>query len=436
MIQEDSSQMFELSYFFCPKCSDKFVSKSTIQEHYFNNHIQKKNIPTQYSCKVCDFNSLEEDKFESHVNNEHKYNFKYECKYCSIEFQNNAVNEHILEEHIAESGLILSNKKCSFCKYTETSEHKLFHNHIKDEHSVNEIFDVDQNRNNKECPECHKELANKKGMLNHFFAVHGFSYDIIYSCKLCNFSDNKIDSLIEHISNSHNSDDINKNHAEYSCKICDTKKPYLRSIKDHYNDTHLKPRFDCKNCNEKYNYIHNYHKHYYLEHLDIGFKKSVTNTVNKDKTLEYLYNINKHAKKYKELGTKNYRKGKKTTAKANSLKKDSLYKIKEKVLQRIYSYANKIERHRINNSDFYFIKFGKYSFHTPIETLEIPSSKIEEFEELPNFSSGSEKEKSNSTLKESLQFFNEEYNYNANNYLNQTHLSYGHNEYFIGWNYL
>lgn len=153
-------------------------------------------------------------------------------------------------------------------------------------------------------------------------------------------------------------------------------------------------------------------------------------------TLEYLYNINKHAKKYKKLGTENYRKGKKTTAKANSLKKDALYKLKEKVLQDIYEHSDTIKKHRINNSDFYLIEFSEYSFHTPVDTLDIPNSRIESFEELNNFESGSEKEKSDSTLKESLKFFKDEFGYNANNYLDQTHLSYGYERYFIGWNYL
>lgn len=436
MIQEETNQDFKLSYFLCPKCSNQSISKSTIQEHYFNNHIQKENIPTQYSCKFCNFDSLEKEEFKSHVNEKHKYNFTYNCKYCNKEFDNDTINEHILQEHVKEPSLIFSKNKCPFCEYTESNRDSLFHDHIKSDHSVSEIFDKDQNRNNRECPECNKELANEMGMLDHFFDVHGFSSDFIYSCSLCDFSNEKIKILIDHINNSHDSDDINKNYTIYSCTICDTKKPSIRAIKDHYNDTHLKPKFNCTDCKETYNYEHNYNQHYCFSHLGVNFEESITNTVSKGKTLEYLYNINKHAKKYKELGTENYNKGKKTTAKANSLKKDALYKIKEKILQHIHPYANTIKKHRINNSDFYFIKFGEYSFHTPIETLDIPSSNIEEFEELPNFSSGSEKEKSDSTLKESLLFFSEEYNYNANNYLNQTYLSYGYNEYFIGWDYL
>lgn len=62
-----------------------------------------------------------------------------------------------------------------------------------------------------------------------------------------------------------------------------------------------------------------------------------------EETLEYLYNINKHAKKYKQLGTENYRNGNKTTAKANSLKKEALYKVKENILQQVYNQAESIE---------------------------------------------------------------------------------------------
>lgn len=154
-------------------------------------------------------------------------------------------------------------------------------------------------------------------------------------------------------------------------------------------------------------------------------------------TLEHLYNINKHAKKYKELGSENYKKGNKTTAKANSLKKKALYKIKENILKQIYLYSEKIEVHTINNNDFYFIKYNNnYSFHTPIDTVCIKESNIECRKTLHNFNSGSTKEKTNKSLKSSLQFFNNKFNENANEYLEMTHLSYGYNSYFIGWNYL
>lgn len=153
-------------------------------------------------------------------------------------------------------------------------------------------------------------------------------------------------------------------------------------------------------------------------------------------TLEHLYNINKHAKRYKELGTENYIKGKKTTAKANSLKKKSLYNIKENVLRCIHPYSERIEIHEINNKDFYFIKYKNYSFHTPIESLDINESSVECRKTLDDFKSGSTKKKTDESLKSSLKFFNNKYDENANEHLEMTHLSYGSNSYFIGWSYL
>lgn len=107
--------------------------------------------------------------------------------------------------------------------------------------------------------------------------------------------------------------------------------------------------------------------------------------------LENLYNINKHAKKYKRLGTENYRKDKKTTAKANSLKKEALYSLKEEILKEIKDEVEKANIHIIDNNKFYCLYFDDYTFHIPINKININEEKVEKTEVLDNFESGEEK---------------------------------------------
>lgn len=153
-------------------------------------------------------------------------------------------------------------------------------------------------------------------------------------------------------------------------------------------------------------------------------------------TLEALYNINKHARKYADLGTKNYRAGKKTTAKANSNKKQALYAVKDRVLKELLGEATRVEIHEIDGSDYYCIDFDGWSFHAPVEKIEIPDERIEARETLENFSKGSSKAHSDKSLKECLLHFEAKFGINANDHLPDKYLWYGHRRYFIGWDYL
>lgn len=155
-----------------------------------------------------------------------------------------------------------------------------------------------------------------------------------------------------------------------------------------------------------------------------------------EETLDALYNLNKHAKKYAELGTENYRKGKKTTAKANSNKKKALYAVKERVLAELLDEVDRIEKHTIDGSDFYCLHFGEWSFHTPVEKLDVPPEAVEDERELDEFEKSSEKEHSDASLKDSLLHIESVFGLNANEHLPSKYLYYGSNRHFIGWKYL
>lgn len=152
-----------------------------------------------------------------------------------------------------------------------------------------------------------------------------------------------------------------------------------------------------------------------------------------DELLQSLYVINKHAKQYAEQGTENYRKGKKASAKRNSVRKDALYTLKSLILDDIKDDAKEITIHRIESNIFYCFTFKEYSFHSPYNQHEIQVET--DIESLDDFDSSSEKEITRS-LKESLQYITEHTEYNPNEYLTQQYIDYPSGSYFTGWSYI
>lgn len=159
-----------------------------------------------------------------------------------------------------------------------------------------------------------------------------------------------------------------------------------------------------------------------------------------EKTLEALYNINKHARKYANLGTKNYNNGKKATAKTNSVKKTALYTTKTRTLERIQEQATNIVVHIINERKYYCLFFEgeqEWSFHSPMDEFTLMDSiEVVDEEELDNFTKTAAKDYSSMSLKESLLHIETQFCINANNHLPQEYVSYGHQSYFSGWPYL
>lgn len=167
-------------------------------------------------------------------------------------------------------------------------------------------------------------------------------------------------------------------------------------------------------------------------------------------TLEAIYNLNKHAKKYAGLASKNYRRGKKATAHANSLKKEALYTAKTKAINRLLradpDALTAVERHPIDGSPFLCLYFedeegDAWSFHQPIgdvatdripDRIEIDERDAEDFEE---FGPSKEKERSDRSLKASLLHL-EALGINVNELLRETHVDYGLDSHFVGWTYL
>jgi hypothetical protein len=157
--------------------------------------------------------------------------------------------------------------------------------------------------------------------------------------------------------------------------------------------------------------------------------------------LEAVYNISSHAKKYARLGTENYRKGKKTTAKQNSIRKDALYALKTATIRglTVAGEADRLEAHLVDGDRFicnYFTVEGEqWSFHTPADQWDGPPV-TDDPRKLDSFESDEKKERSDMSLKTALTHIQSATGLSANEYLSQEYLSYGQNSYFTGWSYL
>jgi hypothetical protein len=158
-------------------------------------------------------------------------------------------------------------------------------------------------------------------------------------------------------------------------------------------------------------------------------------------TLEALYNISKHAKKYADKAEKHYRNNKGASAKRNSLRKKALYGLKATVLKRLYrdDGVDDIVRHKIDGRHYWCLVIGDWSYHSPIDELPIDESEeivSEDVEKIDDFDRSTEKERSDMSLKASLLHLEETFGLSANEYLEQTHVQYGSSSYFAGWKYL
>jgi hypothetical protein len=169
-------------------------------------------------------------------------------------------------------------------------------------------------------------------------------------------------------------------------------------------------------------------------------------------TLEALYNINKHAKRYGRRADEDYRVGKGAGAKSNSLKKKALYGAKSVVIKKLVASAGEtdrllgVESHTIDGQPFlcfYFVDENgfEWSFHQP-EAEVAPGQLPEDVgidecdpEEFDDFASSESKDRSKLSLKASLLHL-ESVGVNANDHLEQTHVSYGRDSHFAGWPYL
>jgi|APHM01.1.fsa_nt_gi hypothetical protein len=163
-----------------------------------------------------------------------------------------------------------------------------------------------------------------------------------------------------------------------------------------------------------------------------------------EETCLAIHKINKHAKKYAKLAEQNYRKGKKATAKYNSLRKDALYSLKDKSLKRLYDleYHDYIEKHEIDGRIYYCFYIDSWSYHSPVDEWgwNRPNDwEITKEQEIEEFDADSDTDAQDKiSLKTALTRLQSEFgkSFNANRHLDSERVSYEYRSYFVGWDYL
>lgn len=434
----------------CTHCDTPFNTHQTALEHVWDSHRAQIAFPVEYHCQRCETVCGDHDRLETHILETHfPSSPPQRCAVCSETHDDPEVlREHFWSNHIAQTSAFDTQVACPTCNTTTSNTHKLIVTHYWDTHGElsEELFaDVDLDcslaeRDDGQCPVCAEVLADERGMIQHLAAKHTPAAPSVYTCRECEAQLDSEQAAITHFKNSHDPAKLTHQQiVQHGCPACSESRPAIEQLQTHFIDAHLNGLATCSKCEKETPNPHpgSIERHTWDVHESpddhITTKRD---TIPLAETVESLYVVNKQAKKYSELGTENYRAGKKATAKANSIQKEALYELKSAVLREIKETAKTIGIHIIENTEYYYFEYDEFSFHAPKPELDVACEEIEFTEELTDFSVGSEKEKSSRSLKASLMFFEKELGLNANDYLSRTHVQYGYQSHFIGWKYL
>lgn len=163
-----------------------------------------------------------------------------------------------------------------------------------------------------------------------------------------------------------------------------------------------------------------------------------------DDVLEAVYVINKHAKRLADEAASAYERGFGAEARANSVQKKALYGVKTAVLHGITKAAPEsveAERHELSGDQFVCLYVNGWSFHQPDEDVCDELSEVVEWRDSEgeqttvDYTRDSTVEHSEYSLKEALTVLDEQ-GVCANNHLDQTHVSDGWSEMYVGWKHL
>ena len=197
----------------------------------------------------------------------------------------------------------------------------------------------------------------------------------------------------------------------------------------------------CPECGKSFQTPNQVCDHHYGVHDERISEESAGEWIvstERNRFLEALYKINKHAGKYGNRAQMYFRQGKKATARKNSIRKSALYDVKRDVIEGLHEAGEHdcVECHAMDEGDHYCHYFGEWSFHTPADEWNGPEPDVVESSTLDDFEKSSEASRTDMSLKDSLLLMKSTLGLSANDYLEEERVSYGHQSYFVGWKYL
>ena len=180
---------------FCDHCTMIFPNIDHLYKHIEDNHGNK-----GFSCKQCDFKSLQKAKLYQHIKSEHEHLKKYRERYKTFNCQN--------------------------CKFScQTRSGWTMHNRIK--HLGIEY----------PCNICGKKFGQKSSLIIHQTqTVHAFKEKKVYQCKKCSMTFDNNTSLYEHLTTVHKEKNIVK------CSECDYFSYGKKYMRTRHKAMHLRQR--------------------------------------------------------------------------------------------------------------------------------------------------------------------------------------------------
>jgi len=206
----------------CDHCRLKFAEKVSLDEHVTDAHdifLGKKKV---YTCKFCEDEFKDKEKYKEHKNVKHKY----DCSKCELKFTSSSkLEEHSLEEHKQKKSKNLKKLTCNFCGLV-----------------CDKKFDM---------PSC------KDYYLKHVATPHKFS------CKRCDFRFTVKGKLDKHMIEVHTGES-----SGFECKLCGYYFSHKKLFDDHETKTH---RYKCRdhNCPNKFISEDQLEKHCMKKHQDL-----------------------------------------------------------------------------------------------------------------------------------------------------------------------
>lgn len=145
----------------------------------------------------------------------------------------------------------------------------------------------------------------------------------------------------------------------------------------------------------------------------------------KDEIINALYVINKAAKQERDKDST-----------IGDVRKDALYAVKSDVLKEIYPSANKIEIHRLSqteDTEYYYFDFDKTGFHAKKDSMSIDESLIESRKNLYDFSTSSDIDKTDMNLTQAITIIQSLFNIHPNEYLETEYVQTNYEYEYTGW---